>query len=859
MPTNVNLAINGRTDMVRVIRELQAYLGQSVNSSIDDQAIGQQVVKLQKYLSTVPSSSTPSGYKFDPAKVRSYLGDMSLIEAIIELQNAVNASDLAFFTNFSASTTSKMRAGFAAQQAGTRDMVVAIMGDSTDRGVDETALPFSFQYPLSFAEQLAIQCRANGVAASADNWYGISGNNLQDYDDRDARITTGGTAAMGSSVVQGGAGLSMSSATATMSFTPKGNFNTAKISTLQNAAFNGATLAVFVDGVFKQNIVQDATNTIRKTIIDCGAVGQHTITINWVSGANALYGIECYDNTKKQIIFRQWAQSGATVSQMIDNTGSPAGGRINQLNLDPADLVIGDLGVVNSWRNGTAVATVKAQAETIIDAIIAAGGDFIFTEPPFDSGSAGNTVNQQQYVDAITASCIAKGCAVMNTRAALGSKATSDALGYTSPSDFVHYRINGQAYRAQIFVPGLISKVEMPAKLALLRDHKLVAKPLVVMASPPTITMNATPNANSSVVPANYDAKYTATNTLFTYVGGVVATQASSGPPGAFWAKGAGSNYGTGNGYQGTSSVYFKTSDADVDLSFVAQNNIQCKYRISIDLFDGNGLRATALAPRNDIELLGDYSGHHVKIANGSVAMRGYRIEFENFLFFAGVDVAGTIQQWAPYGPTILVVGDSHVAGTGATSNLLGMAHKLKEELGVHNVLGQGQGGTGLLTTTTAGTETMRARIPGEITPRNPDLIIDLSGFNDQAPSPSALQTEMGTYQDALAAALPNVPYIKVGSPRRGISTGAGFTPTQSRNDAIKAGALAHSRYGKMNFFIDSWLLDYEHGTGRVGATTGDGNADTWITGDNVHHTDVGHAGFAGRLGPDVRTALGIG
>lgn len=405
---------------------------------------------------------------------------------------------------------------------------------------------------------------------------------------------------------------------------------------------------------------------------------------------------------------------------------------------------------------------------------------------------------------------------------------------------------------------GFLGGAAVPAKILMLRANGLAAKPLVAMTSPPTITMNATPNANSSVVPANYDSKYTATDPLFTYVGGVVATQASSGPPGAFWAKGAGSNFGTGNGYQGSSSVYFQTSDANVDLSFVAQNNIQCAYRISIDLFDGNGLRATALQPRTDIQALADFSGHRVKIANGSTALRGYRIEFENFLYFAGVDVSGTISQWNPGGPIILVTGDSHTAGTGASSILLGMAHRLKEALGVHNVLAQGQGGTGYLATSIAGTDTMRARIPLEITPRNPDLIIDLAGYNDQASTTTAIQAEVTAYYAALTAAMPNVPVIKVLPPRRGISTGAGFTPTQARSDAIKAAVQADSRYGRLVFLVDSWAADWEHGTGHVGATTGDGNADTWVGSDNVHRTDTGHTGWQALMGPAIRAALGI-
>lgn len=364
---------------------------------------------------------------------------------------------LPYWINLNPSTTSKIKAGYQAMLASTRSTIWALNGDSVDRGVDETANPYGSQYRLSVAEQLAARFRTDSIAAGANNWYGISGTSLNDYDIRDDRFTAGGTAAMGSSVVQGGAGLSMSSATATMTFTPQGNVNTADIYTLQNSAFNGAKLDVLVDGVSTVQITQDATNTIRKTTVALGAVGAHTITINWLAGANALYGIECYDNTRKEISVRNWAQSGATVSQMIDNTGTPTAGRVNQMNLFKPDLIMGDIGVVNSWRNGTAVATVRTQADSFIAGVKAAGADFIFMVPPIDSGAAGATANQQAYIDTIAASCVANGCAIFNLRAApnWGTKAASDAAGFTSAPDAVHKTILGQTNTAALMRAGL--------------------------------------------------------------------------------------------------------------------------------------------------------------------------------------------------------------------------------------------------------------------------------------------------------------------------------------------------------------------------------------------------------------------
>lgn len=457
MVLNPNRILQGRTEMIGAIRALQQYTGQPVCGAIDDQAIGQQIVKLQQYLSTVVSKDQSSGFKFDPALVRSNIADHSLPGAIIHLQNAALGA-LPQFLNLTPATTTKILAGYNAMKAGTRNMVWALNGDSVDRGVDETAVPYNSQYPLSLAEQLAASFRNDGIAAGANNWYGISGTSLNDYVIRDSRITVGGTTAQGGAVVQGGAGLSMSSATATMSFTPQGNVDTAEIYTLQNSAFNGAQLKVQVDGVDTATITQDATNTIRKTTVALGELGRHTITISWVAGSNSLYGIDCRDSSRKEVTIRNWAQSGGTASQMIDNTGTPSGGRLQQITLYPPDCLLGDLGVVNSWRNATAVATVKSQVETYIDAVHAAGSDFIFLVPPFDSGSAGNTSQQQSYIDAIVDSCYNKGCAVFNIRAAANwtSKSASDAAGCTSAPDAVHKTIAGQAATAALLKPGML-------------------------------------------------------------------------------------------------------------------------------------------------------------------------------------------------------------------------------------------------------------------------------------------------------------------------------------------------------------------------------------------------------------------
>jgi hypothetical protein len=84
-----NTTLNSRADMIAAIRALQQYTGQPVSNAIDDQGIGQQVVLLQKYLSTLPDATQPSGFLYDPASVKSNIADHSLPGMIMHLQRLV--------------------------------------------------------------------------------------------------------------------------------------------------------------------------------------------------------------------------------------------------------------------------------------------------------------------------------------------------------------------------------------------------------------------------------------------------------------------------------------------------------------------------------------------------------------------------------------------------------------------------------------------------------------------------------------------------------------------------------------------------------------------------------------------------
>lgn len=358
-----------------------------------------------------------------------------------------------YATNLTPATTTKTRAGFEAMQAGTRNMVIAIMEDSTGRGVDETASPYNSQYPLSLAEQIARLLRSDGIAAGANNVYGISGNSFNDFMIRDGRCAaTGATTAFQTAVpCLGGAEIEFPTAAGTFNFTPQDQVNTAEIEYQDSTA--GRAFTWGVDGGGTTTITTVGANSILRSTVSLGALANHTLNLAWSAGFVRIYSINCYDDTRKEVTIKNWSISGGTTSNMIENTGTPSSGRRRHLALNQVDLVVGDFGLVNSVRLGRPIADVILDLTTLFDDIKAAGADFIFKEPPFDSSSTGNTAIQQQYVEAVAALAISKGGIVFRARQALVSKTVSDSYGYTVQADPVHYRIYGQSWMASLLMP----------------------------------------------------------------------------------------------------------------------------------------------------------------------------------------------------------------------------------------------------------------------------------------------------------------------------------------------------------------------------------------------------------------------
>ncbi len=82
MPTPVNKSIQGKDAEAAAIRTLQTYLGQTVNTAIDNQSISGKIIALQTYLETQG--------KFSAGSINRYIDNEVIPAKIIELQTAAN-------------------------------------------------------------------------------------------------------------------------------------------------------------------------------------------------------------------------------------------------------------------------------------------------------------------------------------------------------------------------------------------------------------------------------------------------------------------------------------------------------------------------------------------------------------------------------------------------------------------------------------------------------------------------------------------------------------------------------------------------------------------------------------------------
>lgn len=179
--------------------------------------------------------------------------------------------------------------------------------------------------------------------------------------------------------------------------------------------------------------------------------------------------------------------------------------------------------------------------------------------------------------------------------------------------------------------------------------------------------------------------------------------------------------------------------------------------------------------------------------------------------------------------------------------------------MGYQDMWRQGRGATGYIT---AGSfATFQTRVPLDIAPWDFDELIVWGGFNDSLGDQAEIAAAAALLYDTIQVALPACELIVVGCWSPSGSPGASLVNT---NATLRTVAASHelpfidtqsgeiiNRSGEVVASQGSWIT----GTGNVGAPTGTGNADLYISADATHPNDAGHLYLSRRMYA-ARTAL---
>ena len=354
-----------------------------------------------------------------------------------------------------------------------------------------------------------------------------------------------------------------------------------------------------------------------------------------------------------------------------------------------------------------------------------------------------------------------------------------------------------------------------------------------VMSSPPTVTVNETgvDGALSKyyTMADNFNVK---ANHPFTIMGGTARNYEDYIKIGAATAYTTGGN--VGDGVSGTGWRVGIITDAPKITFRVIGNNpyrflVNGQY-ISLSTYTnaGGGFRWITLTFASRLE-------------------REIQIESNQGRDFGGVYVTplDTVSQM-PNITKMIIVGDSYAQGTGTTITNDGFPWIAGDFLGFKDTVGSGVGGEGW-NSANGSDFTPIQRINDWIT-KNPDIVVfalGINGFDE-----TGYQAAVTSVLTATRTALPNIPIIVLGAWAGSPGPNSQVLLKEPKIQAAVT-ALADPYMKFVPVSTDpkgAWV----YGTGRVGATTGDGNMDVYISSDQTHPNDAGHF----YLG--YRTAIGI-
>ncbi len=333
----------------------------------------------------------------------------------------------------------KWRKGVAAVRAGTGNMRLLIVGDSTTIGVNGSGVA---QVPNEY-QSLAVAITRAGVPAQENSFFGFSaGSGARTL--ADTRITrTGWYLDTGHNTL--GGNMSVADFTGhTITFTPTNQCDTFRV--FYNVYGSSAQITVQATGGASKTIYSNASTngtqfngTIYYADVSAASLGNNAVTLTYAAGSGAFYllGIEAWDSTKKQCIVTNAGWWGGLVGDFVVSSNSYNSG--NLLNGYPSgyyDAVIIKAGINDCVYNVTKD-SFKSRVQTLITSVSGRGSDVILeTDNPYSGGA-----NFGTYADALQELADENTLVFIDQNARLESYTVANGLGFMS--DTMHPSVAG--------------------------------------------------------------------------------------------------------------------------------------------------------------------------------------------------------------------------------------------------------------------------------------------------------------------------------------------------------------------------------------------------------------------------------
>jgi lysophospholipase L1-like esterase len=307
--------------------------------------------------------------------------------------------------NFKTTQFSKLKAAAARVSAGTGRGKIVCIGDSTTFGEGSGSGGNGRVgcMPKGWPAKLAASLTSLGLPAVNENKIGSSGIGTTTVTIAENRNSvkpgfnpaSSGWVLSTSTTAGGVLFTNTADTTSVLSYTPP--IAVSKFELIDLTISTAGSITYNVDGGSETVLSQAGASTLRRTIIDCGSLGSHTLNVKRVAGTAFVVGVRAWDDTTKA--FDIW-NLGNCVSQTSDwiGTANPWSSLSAATSYcADADLVIIDLTINNSLLSPSSYnTTYPTQMQSIINAARSGGADvLLMTGNPSRVDIIADSVQQQ--------------------------------------------------------------------------------------------------------------------------------------------------------------------------------------------------------------------------------------------------------------------------------------------------------------------------------------------------------------------------------------------------------------------------------------------------------------------------------